>query len=86
MKLSFIVEFQLVPFAFSLILGDLFMTSPPSPKVWGRGTFFQEKLFMGEQIFFGGANLWGGIVLHGRTTDQIMPRGEEFHKMHFPVI
>ena len=59
MKLSFIVEFQLVPFAFSLILGDPFMASPPSPKVWGRGTFFQEKLFMGEQIL-GGKFIGGG--------------------------
>ena len=27
--LSYIFEFQLVPFAFSLILGDPFMVSPP---------------------------------------------------------
>ena len=45
--LSYIFEFQLVPFAFSLILGDPFMVSP---SYYGEGAFFQKMLFMGDKI------------------------------------
>ena len=48
--LSYIFEFQLVPFAFSLILGDPFMESPTTPKILGGETFFKKMLFMGGQI------------------------------------
>ena len=44
--LSYIFEFQLVPFVFSLILGDPFM-------VKGGGTFFKKMLFMWGQILLG---------------------------------
>ena len=81
MKLYFIFEFQLVPFAFSLILGGLFVVSPPPPKVWGGGTFFKKKLVMGKK--FSGVNLWGDCSTWG-TNDEIMLREEEFHKTHFP--
>ena len=82
MKLSFIVEFQLVPFAFSLILGDPFMASPPSPKVWGRGTFFQEKLFMGEQIL-GGKFIGGGLLYMGELLIRSCQEGRSFTKCIF---
>ena len=54
MKLSFIFEFQLAPFAFSNILGEPFTVSPP--KVWGEGTFFPQKAFHREINV--GVNLW----------------------------
>ena len=38
----------------------------------------------------GGANFAGRIymeiVQHGATNDQIILRGKEFHKIHFPVM
>ena len=37
-------EFQLVPFAFSLIMGDPFMVSP-SPRKYGEGQFFSNECF-----------------------------------------
>ena len=51
-KSSFIFEFQLVPFAFSLTLGDLFMVSHSLSwcHIMGSVNFFQKKLFMGGQI------------------------------------
>ena len=48
-----------------------------------EGTFLQ-KFFLWGTHFVG--KIYRGIVLHGRTNDQIIPRGKEFHKMHFPVI
>ena len=42
--LSYIFEFQLVPFAFSLILGDPFMVSPP-PLSMEMGDFFPKIAF-----------------------------------------
>ena len=53
-KLSFIYEFQVVIFAFSLILGDPFMVSPSPLKYGGGGTFLQKLLFMGDRR----TNLW----------------------------
>ena len=51
--LSYMFKFQLVPFAFSLILGDSFMVSPPQTKVWGNGRrdFFPKNAFHGETNF-----------------------------------
>ena len=48
-----------------------------------EGTFLQ-KFFLWGTHFVG--KIYRGIVLHGRTNDQIIPRGKEFHKMYFPVI
>ena len=48
MKLSSIFEFQLVPLAFSLILGDPFMVSLPI-KYRGGGFFAKKRLFMEGQ-------------------------------------
>ena len=55
--LSYIFEFQLVPFTFSLILGDSFMMSPP-PKVWGM----ERRGFFPKNAFHGG----GGQILCGK--------------------
>ena len=41
--------------------------------VGGGGTNFAGKIYM-------------EIVQHGATNDQIIPRGKEFHKIHFPVM
>ena len=81
--LSYIFEFQLVTFAFSLILGDPFMVSPP-PLKYGERDFFLKNAFHGRTNFVGKA--YKGIVLHGGTNDLIMPRGKEFHKIHYPVL
>ena len=35
------------------------------------GGLFTKKSFDGENF---GGNLWGGVVVHGRTYDQIMSR------------
>ena len=65
-------EFELVPFDFSLILGNPFTVSPP-PKIWSWGDFVGQ--------------VYGGIVLHGGgANDHITSRGKEFHKMDFLVI
>ena len=65
MKLSFIFEFQLIPFAFGLILGGPFLVSPP--KSIGRGTIFQKKLFMGKKTlgdkYMGVCCTWGGLMI-----------------------
>ena len=50
-----IFEFQLVPFVFSLMLGDPFMVSPPPRTPIERETFFQKILFIGDK--FCGENL-----------------------------
>ena len=75
MKLSFAFELQLVPFVFSLILGDPLIVSLP-----------QSKNFHGRIFFFFflevGINLWG-IVLHSGTTDRIMPRKGRVSKNTF---
>ena len=52
--LSYILEFQLFPFPFSLISGDSLMVSP-SLLNYGRGTFLQKMPFMGNK--FCGENL-----------------------------
>ena len=84
--LSYIFEFELVPFYFSLILGDSFMMSPPSHEVWGKGreNFFLKNSFHGAINFMG--KIYSGIVLHFGTNDHNIPRGEKVHKMHFPVM
>ena len=74
--LLYIFEFQLAPFPFSLILGDLFMV-----KEWN---FFQKNDFHVEKNFVG--KMYREIVLHGGTNDQIVLRGKEFHKIYFLVI
>ena len=40
-------------------------------------------VFIGEKFC---VESFSEIVLHGGTNDRIIPRGKEFHKMHFPVI
>ena len=71
MKLSFMFEFRLVPFAFSLILRPPLMLSqpppPPPPVKYGKGKLFFKIVFKGEANF----------VLHGGSNDQIMPRRGE---------
>ena len=47
-------------------------------------TDFPKKSFSWGTHFVG--KLCKGIALYGGTNDQIIPRGKEFHKMHFPVI
>ena len=46
-----------------------------------RGIFFQKELFIAgpftKKSFYKenfGGNLWGEVVIHGRTYDQIMSR------------
>ena len=70
--LSYIFKFQLVPFAFSLILGDPFMVFP-SPLKYGEGGFFPKNAFDGGTNFVG--KIYRGIVLDGGTIDQNIPRG-----------
>ena len=47
------------------VSGDFF------PKRAFHGGLFIKKSFHGETF---GGNLWGGVVLHGGTYDQIMSR------------
>ena len=42
-----------------------------SKKRFSWGDFLPKNLFMGKLL---GGNLWGGVVVHGRTYDQIMSR------------
>ena len=51
--------------------------------VVGGGGGGPEGIFWGK-IYRG--KIYSGIVLHVETNDQSIPRGEEFHKMHFTVI
>ena len=67
-----IFEFQLVLFVFSLVLGDPFMVSPPTPLL-KRGRHFSKKYFSWGTDFVG--KIYKGVVLHGETNDQIIPRG-----------
>ena len=52
----------------------------------GMEDIFPKNAFQGG----GGANFAGRIymeiVQHGATNDQIILRGKEFHKIHFPVM
>ena len=87
--LSYLFEFQLVPFAFIVILRDPFMVSPPPKKYdeWlgeGGGALFYKKCFSRGTNFVG--KIYRRIVLRGGTNDQIIPREKEFHKMRFPLI
>ena len=82
MKIYFLFEFQLVPFAFGLILGDLFMM-PPALSV-ERWQFFQKRLFMGGQIL--GDRFMGGLFYMPGIMIRSCKGREEFHKMHFLVI
>ena len=78
--LSYIFEFQLVPFDFSLTLEDPFMVSL-SPLKYGEGELFSKKtLFMGGQ-YLCGKFIGGLFYMRG-----LMMRGKEFHKIYFPVI
>ena len=81
--LSYVFKFQLVPFAFGLILGDPSMVSP-CPLKYRKGDFFPKNKFHGEKILRG--KFYRGIFLHGGTNDQFIPRGKELQKTHFPVI
>ena len=45
---------------------------------WGE--FLSKNLFMGKLL---GRNLWGGVVVHGGTYDQIMSREGELYKCIF---
>ena len=65
--LLYIFEFQIVLFAFSLILGDPFMVPSPTAKV----CFSWEANFVGK--------IYSGIVLHNGTNNHIILRGKEFH-------
>ena len=81
--LSYIFEFQLVPFTFSLILGDRYMMSP-HPLKYGEERFFSRKCFSWGKNYLG--KIYREIVLHGGSNDQNIPRKKKFHKMQFPVI
>ena len=75
---SYIFEFQLVPFDFSLTLGDPFMVSP-SPLKYEEGGLFSEKtLFMGGDNFVW--KIYRRIVLHEGTNDE----GEGVSQNIFP--
>ena len=47
--------------------------------------FAFSLLCFSRGINFAG-KIYRQIVLHDGTNDHIIPRGTEFHKMHFPVI
>ena len=72
MKLSFIFEFQPVPFAFSFILESPFTVSPL--KVWGGGIFSKKTLHGGDKFWISGPNLCGDCCTWG-TNDHIMLSG-----------
>ena len=63
--LSYIFEFQLVPIAFSLILGDPFMVK--------GGDFFLKNAFYVWTNFV--TKIYRGIVIHGGTNDQSKGKG-----------
>ena len=54
----------------------------------GMEDIFPKNAFQEGGV--GGTNFAGKIymeiVQHGATNDQIIPRGKEFHKIHFPVM
>ena len=59
------------------------MVSTPSPSSLKRvRTFFSKKYFS----YVCEGKFVGGIVLHGGTNDQVIPKVAEFHKMYFPAI
>ena len=89
--LSYIFEFQLFPFPFSLISGDSLMVSP-SLLNYGRGTFLQKMPFMGEQIlwgkFIGGLFYLGGLMIRSYQgessfTECIFQESEHCKSEHF---
>ena len=61
MKLSFIFKFPLVLFAFSLILGDPFIVSPPLK--YGKGRLFPQKRFSRGGKFMGVLLYMGGLMI-----------------------
>ena len=79
-------QFQLVPFAFSLILGDSFMVSPSRTKVWSNGKrdFFPKNAFHGETNFV--KKIYSRIIVHVGTDDPNILREKEFHKTHFSIM
>ena len=51
---------------------------------YSEGRHFSKKCFsLGRGV---GLKLWKDCFLHVETNGQIIPRGKEFYKMHFPVI
>ena len=82
-----------------LLKGNLFMKINSYGNILPRSSLlyifeFQLVLFHGvsypvkvccswETNFVG--NIYGGIVLHGGGTNDHIPKGKEFYKMHFPV-
>ena len=64
--LSYVFEFQLVPFAFIVTLRDPFMVSPPPKKYdewWGGGGLFYKKCFSRGTNFVG--KIIGGLFYVG---------------------
>ena len=85
MKLSF--HIWVSTSLFQTYFGRSFSGISP-PKVLGVGTFSKEKGFSWGTNFWR-SNLLGDCSSWRRlrgTNDQIMPRGDKFHKMHFTVI
>ena len=76
--LSYIFEFQIVYFAFSLILGDPFMVSPSLLKNKDGRPFSKKDFSWGNKIlrrkFVGGLFYMGGLIVTGK----------EFKKNTFP--
>ena len=62
-KFPFMLEFQLVPFAFSFILGDPFIVSPPHIKFWEGGLLSKKNFSWGtnflEKIDGESCSTWG---------------------------
>ena len=71
MNLSFLFEFQLVPFAFSFILRDPFMVSPPI-RCGEEGLFSKKKIPWGDKF---GGEMYGGIVPQGETNARSCQKG-----------
>ena len=74
--LSYSFEFQLVLFAFSLIMGDPFMVSS-SLRKYGEGQFFPTNAFHGGRGRNFVRTIYRGIVLDGGANDQNIPRRME---------
>ena len=52
-------------------------------KVWGGGVSKKKKSFHRADKLFGRIYRGEEVVLHGGTSDQIMPKGRGFHKCIF---
>ena len=83
-KLSFIyIWVSTISFSFQSYFGRLSHGVSFPPKLW-EGDFSPKNAFHGGTNFVG--KIYRGIVLFGRTNDQIIPRGKQFHRMYFPVV